>query len=263
MQAVHRLVSTRWGTLLVAIGAALAAAIVLAAYLNRYRQEVKAQGTPVTVLVAKQNIPKGTSGAVIASNGLYTVRTIREGQLNEGALSDPASLRGTVVADEIYEGSQLTLSSFTAAGDSLASTLTDDQRVVTVPIDSARGLVGNVEEGNRVDVYAGFNVIPLDPSGRPVNGGQARPVVRMIVSDVPVARVGEEKKAGNSTSDVSLRVDDLDAAKIAFAVDNGKLWLALRPSAGAAPSRPAIVTLETLLLGIPPAHAVRSLGGRP
>jgi hypothetical protein len=125
MESVQRLISTKWGTLIAAAGAALAAGIILLVYLNHYRQEVKAQGTPVTVLVARETIPKGTSGSVIASKGLYTATTIREGQLKEGAISDPATLTGKVAAREIYEGAQLTLSDLSAGGDSLAGTLTD------------------------------------------------------------------------------------------------------------------------------------------
>lgn len=263
MQAVQKLISTRWGTLAAAVCAAAAAAVVLLVYLNQYRQEVRAQGTPVTVLVARSAIPKGTTGNVIAAKGLYTVTTVRERQLKEGAISDPASLRGKVAVDEIFEGAQLTAASFTAGGDSLAGKLADEDRVVSVPLDGAHGLVEELEVGNRVDVYAGFNVIPLDASGRPISGGQSRPMMKLIVPNVPVVAIGEKKTSGSGTTNVSVRVDDVDAAKIAFASDNGKVWLALRPSAGATSSNPGIVTVETLLLGVPPIKVVRSLGGRP
>jgi len=261
MEAVQRLISTKWGTLIAAAGAALAAGVILLVYLNHYRQEVKAQGTPVTVLVARESIPKGTSGSVIASKGLYTATTIREGQLKEGAISDPATLTGKVASQEIYEGSQLTLSALSASGDSLAGTLTDRERIVTVPLDSAHGLVNELETGNRVDVYAGFNVVPLARNGAPLAGGQARPMLRLIVPNVPVVKIGP-KKSGSGASDVSLRVDDVKAAQIAFSSDNGKLWLALRPSAGAKAVKPGIVTVETLLLGVPPIKVIRSVGGR-
>ena len=72
-----------------------------------------------------------------------------------------------------------------------------------------------------------------------------------------------EKARGSGTTNVSLAVDDVKAAKLAFASDNGKLWLALRPSAGAKASRPGIVTVETMLLGVPPVQILRSVGGRP
>jgi Flp pilus assembly protein CpaB len=261
MQLATRLVSTRRGTLIVALLIALVAGASIMLYLNSYRDSLEAQGALVTVLVAKDTIPKGTAGSVVAAKDLYTVTTIRESQLLEGAMSDPATLRDRVATREIFEGAQLTAVDFGAAGDSLAAQLTDRQRIVSVPFDSAHGLIDGIEPGNRVDVYAGFNVIPLGADGRPIEGGQARPMLRLILSDVPVLAIGE-KASGTGTTNVSLGVDDIQAAKVAFASDNGKLWLALRPSAGAKASRPGIVTVETMLLGVPPVQILKSLGGR-
>jgi len=67
--------------------------------------------------------------------------------------------------------------------------------------------------------------------------------------------------AGAGGSSVTLKVNDVQAAELAFASDNGKLWLALRPPSGAKPSRPEAVTAETMLLGIKPIAVVKSLGG--
>jgi len=261
MQLATRLVSTRRGTLLAALLIALLAGASIMLYLNSYRDSLQAQGALVTVLVAKDTIPKGTAGSVVASKDLYTVTTIRESQLLEGAMSDPATLRDKVATREVFEGAQLTATDFGAGGDSLAAQLTDRQRVVSVPFDSAHGLIEGIEPGNRVDVYAGFNVIPLGADGQPIDGGQARPMLRLILADVPVLAIGE-KARGAGTTNVSLGVDDLEAAKVAFASDNGKLWLALRPSAGAKASRPGIVTVETMLLGVPPVQMLKSLGGQ-
>jgi Flp pilus assembly protein CpaB len=262
MQLATRLVSTRRGTLLAALLIALLAGASILLYLQSYRDSLKAQGALVTVLVAKESIPNGTAGSVVAAKDLYTVTTIRESQLLEGAMSDPATLRDRVATREIFEGAQLTAADFGAAGDSLAAQLTDRQRVVSVPFDSAHGLIDGIEPGNHVDVYAGFNVVPLGPDGRPLDGGQARPMLRLILSDVPVLAIGD-KGSGSGSTNVSLGVDDLKAAQLAFASDNGKLWLALRPSAGAKASRPGVVTVETMLLGVPPVQILKSLGGRP
>ncbi len=72
--------------------------------------------------------------------------------------------------------------------------------------------------------------------------------------------IGEK---GKGSTNVSLAVDDVKAAQLAFASDNGKLWLALRPSAGAKSAKPGIVTIETMLLGVPPVQVLKSVGGRP
>lgn len=261
MQFATRIVSTRKGTLLAALLIALLAGASIMIYLNSYRDSLEAQGALVTVLVAKDTIPKGTSGSVVAAKDLYTVTTIRESQLLEGAMSDPATLRDKVATREIFEGAQLTATDFGAAGDSLAAQLTDRQRVVSLPFDSAHGLIDALEPGNRVDVYAAFNVNRIGADGLPVEGSEGKPVVRLILSDVPVLAVGEKAK-GNATTNVSLRVNDLGAADAAFASEFGRVWLAMRPSAGAKASRPDIVTVETLLLGVPSKEMLTWLGGR-
>lgn len=260
MELVHRAVSTKRGTLLVALLAALLAGLAIIVYLHGYRQTLKAEGNLVTVLVAKDTIPKGTVGSVVASKGFYTVMTLRESQLREGALSDPESLRGTVAGREILRGAQLTSADFVRSGESLTGRLTDRERIISVPLDTAHGLIGDLEVGNRVDVYAGFNVIPLRPDGTPSNGGQGRPMLRLIMADVAVVGIGE-KGSGSGTTNVALNVDDTKAAQLAFAADNGKIWLVLRPSAGALPSRPGLVTVETMLLGIPPVKVLKSVRG--
>src|SRR3712207_4158932 len=123
MELAHKLVATRRGTFLVAGLAALLAGASILVYLNGYRETLRAQGGLVTVLVARDTIPKGTAGNVVDSKDLYSVRTMRESQRREGAFSDPASLEGKVATREIFEGAQLTAADFRAAGDSLAATL--------------------------------------------------------------------------------------------------------------------------------------------
>ena len=264
MELTQKLVSSRRGSLYVSIAAAVLAGIVILAYVNGYRNNLKAGTTPVTVLVARHTIDKGTAGGVIATKDLFTATTIRESQLREGAFSDPSSLTGKVATKTIYKGSQLTAADFSASANTLASTLTDRQRVLSIPLDAAHGLSGQVEEGDHVDVYAGFDVIPVRADGMPQSGGQSRPVLRLVVSNVEVVQIGNSGgvASGTRTNTVSLRLSDNEAAKVAWASDNGKVWLALRPAAGAKPSRPNIVTAETLLLGVRPIVVIHSLGGR-
>jgi Flp pilus assembly protein CpaB len=263
MELAHRLISTRGGVLVLSGLAALLAGVLILVYVSQYRSSVNAGATKVTVLVANRSIPKGTSGAVIATNGLYTTSTIVRSRLLDGAYSDPSDLSGQVAARDIYPGAQLTASDFGPASSNLAASLTAHQRVVSIPLDSAHGLLDKLQVGDHVDVYAGFSVIPLDARGVPISGGQSRPVLRLIVPNAPVVAIASKKGAlGNGgSSNVDLKVNDTQAAELAFAVDNGKLWLTLRPSSGAAAAAPTIVTIETLLLGVPPVTALRSFGG--
>jgi Flp pilus assembly protein CpaB len=264
MELTQKLVSSRRGSLYVSIAAAVLAGVVILAYVNGYRKNLKAGSSPVTVLVARHTIEKGTAGGVIATKGLFTATTIRESQLREGAFSDPSSLAGKVATTTVYKGAQLTATDFSAGTNSLASTLTDHQRVLSIPLDAAHGLSGQVQEGDHVDVYAGFNVVGIGPNGQTLNGGQTRPILRLIAQNVEVVKIGSNSglASATKTNSISVRVSDAQAGKIAFASDNGKLWLSLRPAAGAKPSGNKLVSPETLLLGVPPVVVLHALGGR-
>ncbi len=264
MQLASKLLSTRRGTLFVAAAAALLAGTLILIYLNGYRNSVESGGAPVTVLIARQNIPKGTSGAVIASNHLFSTTTMRESQLREGAFSDPTSLPGKVTTHEIYKGAQLTATAFAAGGKSLVAGLAGNERILAVPLDSAHGLIGEVESGSHVDVYAVFNVTPHRADGTPIGGGTSLAILKRIITDVPVIDVSRKTGSGlgaTSTTKVLLKLTDKQAGNLAFASDEGKVWLSLRPGAGATSTPPSLVTVGTVLGTAPPLLVYRTLRG--
>ena len=237
------LLKTRQGTIAVGIGAAVLAAILLLVYLRSYRSSVKGSSEPVTVLVAKQLIPRGTSGSAIATKNLFSVTTVPKGQLKLGALSDPASLRGTVAAADIYPKQQLTQGDFasTSAG-ALAAKLTTTWRAIALPpLDSAHGLSGAVQAGDHVDIYG-----QLDASS-PAGGGT---VLGTLLRDVEVLSTPTTVSPGAAVSgNYVLKVPSDQAARIAFMAENGKIWFVLRPATGARGSHPAFVTNGNIFAG--------------
>jgi Flp pilus assembly protein CpaB len=263
MEFAHKLFSTRGGTLALAGLTALIAAIAVFAYVKHYRSSVKEGGVPATVLVSASPIVKGTPGNLIATKHLYQAQTIRESQLRDGAISDPSTLQGRVAKTDILAGQQLTVADFTTAKGGLATELAGLQRAITISIDSSHGMIGQIGDGDRVDVYAGFNVNPVDAQGRPLGSGQSRPVLRLIMQNVPVLKVSKSSRFGSSTdSEVTLKLTSYQSEKVAFASDNGKVWLVLRPPSGSRPSAPKLVTVESLLLGVSPTAVLQSLGGK-
>ena len=91
-----RILATRQGTLFVGIGAAVLAGILLLVYVSRYRNSLSSGSEPLTVIVAKRFIHAGTSGTVIGRQDLFLTTRIRRSQATDGALSDPAYIRGRV-----------------------------------------------------------------------------------------------------------------------------------------------------------------------
>jgi pilus assembly protein CpaB len=251
MTAVRKALSTREGTFAFAGVAAVLAAGALMVFISGYKRSVDASAEPVTVLVAKDTLPKGSSGDLIAQKGLFQATGLKREQVKEGAITDPASLRGQVATHEIVRGQQLTTDDFAKPTDPVMSKLDADSRAVGVALDAAHGLIGQIHAGDHVDVYAGFNVQP-DGATRP------RPVMRVLAQDVEVlvAPKADEKKGGmgsaGETANVVLRVPERTSSELAFAADNGSVWLSLRPQAGADASPPSLTYLDRMVTGLPP-----------
>jgi Flp pilus assembly protein CpaB len=255
-QELQRLVSTRGGMVAVAGIVAALAGTMLLFFMTQYRQRVADSNNTVRVLVAKGLIEKGSPGDVIASKGLFQTASIREGQRNDGAITDPASLKGKVAATDIYPGQQLTSREFTGTTNSLINKISDVDRAISIPLDSAHGMIGDVHTGDHVDVLAGFNT----------DAGLSRntPVLKAVMQDALVLKAPDHPKGNagsNSTQTVVLRAPDEKSWDLAFSSEYGKVWVVLRPKAGAEQSKPSIVTLDKVLLGIRPIQVKKLIRG--
>lgn len=245
----RRLLGTRKGTAIVALVCAVVAGGILVVAMSRYRSSFDAGATPETVLVAAQAIPKNTPGDVIASDRLFKPTQIAAKQVTAGAIADTALLHGKVAAREINPGEQLTAADFTTAGG-LAAQLAPPQRAMTISLDAAHGMVGSIHDGDHVDVYAGLQ---FDPGN-----GRAEPVLRLLMGNVPVLKAGSGSAStgvgtgSNSTSNVTLNVNDSQAGELAYAADNGKVWLVLRPANATSTKPPSLITAQSLLSGTKP-----------
>jgi Flp pilus assembly protein CpaB len=262
MQTTRKILSTREGTLAFAAVAALLAIGVLLVFMRGYKNSLDEGAEPVTVLVAKDQLPKGSSGDSIAGKGLFQATGFKREQVKEGAITDPSSLRGLGTAHSIVPGQQLTTKDFTKPNDPVLSKLEGDKRAVTVPLDSAHGMIGQVQAGDHVDVFAGFQVQP-DGATRP------RPVLRVLFQDVEVLQAppagGKEAQGLNQQNQVEnlvLRVTDKQAVELAFSSDNGKVWVTLRAQAGATQGKLSLTNLDRLLLGLDPIPLDRVASGR-
>jgi Flp pilus assembly protein CpaB len=248
MQMVQKMLATRGGTVAVGGFAAAFGALLLLLYLAQYRSSVDESGEPITVLVAKSLIEKGTPGDIVGIKGLFQTTDAPRDQLQDGAISDPSALRGRLATNDVYPGEQLTTGDFSAsASGAIGTEIAGNQRAMSVPVDNAHGMVGQVRTGDRIDVLAGFNVTQG-------GGGAGTPVIKVLSQNVLVLEAPARARAGgatNSDANIVLRTTYREASEIAWAVDNGKIWIVLRPRAGAPLRRPQLVT-PAQLLGVRP-----------
>ncbi len=235
------LMTTRAGALALAVLCAVAAAAILVFAMGQYRHNVQTITKQSTVLISTGEIQTGTLGAAVAAKGLFKTSPILATQVSAGAITDAGYLQGKVAASNILPGQQLTTADFITPPGVLGQ-LYPEQRAVSVAIDEAHGDTDVVHAGDRVDVYGEFTV-------------GTRPVVTLMVADALVlkpaggasATAAGTTGAGTATgSSLVLAVTTTAAPAVAFAADNGKIWIVLRPLR-AAPTDPAVTTLSSIM----------------
>jgi Flp pilus assembly protein CpaB len=219
------------------VGALVLAAILLFAYLNHYRNSVKGAAAPITVLVAKKFIPKGTSALALAQSDLFAPTAIPKSQLKEGAVTDAAALHGEVSLTDVFPGQQLTTVDFgiSATSSALSGVLTGTQRAISIPLDASHGISPQTQTGDHVDVYV------------QIGGAMALLSSNVFVLAAP-NQIADETTAPVSANYV-FRIPTKQVARFLYAAGNGTLWLALRGQKGVSPTPPAIVTGANVLGG--------------
>jgi Flp pilus assembly protein CpaB len=222
--------SSRGWAIALGIGAVVLAAILLVVYLDRYRARVGGENAPTPVLVAKQLIPRGTSGSLIASQSMYAPTTLPRKEVEVGAVSDPQYLVGRAAVADVLPGQQFTAIDFAASDTSAVdSQITGTQRAIAISLDSVHGAASQVQAGDSVDMYiAVAGVVKL-----------FRPNVKVLAVPTTPGPVG----SGN----LVLRVDTKDAANFAYAADNSQLWFVIRPVSGVKPTKKATANAATVL----------------
>src|SRR3954468_19387130 len=132
MQATHKksllsglrhLAGTRGGAITIAATAAALAGIVLLAFVSQYKDRVQGGTVEHPVLISNRLIPKGTSGAVVVSDGFFKPGSVQGENLQAAALSTAAALGGKVATRDIYPGQQITAADFASDADPLRGQL--------------------------------------------------------------------------------------------------------------------------------------------
>ena len=234
----------RNGTLLGAAGAGLLALILLVVALGGNSDSATPSASSKTsVLVAKSAIPRGSSLDSKAVAGSLRIKSVSSGDLEAGAITSLAAAKGMVATQQILAGEQITSDAVSSTRSTVISNLAGSSRGVTLPIDGAHGMVGDIGAGDRVDVYASFNM-----------PGSSDPKLKAIAQDVEVLRApsaiaGSEDNDAKATAQVTLDLPDGAAQRAAWAADNGKVWVAARPATGASSTRSAVIDAGAMVKG--------------
>ena len=81
-----------------------------------------------------------------------------------------------------------------------------------------------------------------------LGSGGSQPIIKLLMEDITVLRAPLAVGSGLYT----LRATGRQAAVLAYASDNGRLWFVLRPASGAKTVIPGFISAQSLLLGLKP-----------
>jgi Flp pilus assembly protein CpaB len=212
----------------VAAGLALAAVVLVAAYLTNYKRHVQSGEQHVAVYVASKPIPAGTSAADLLNSHLIHKTTVLQRNLVPGFVDDPAKLSSLFVTRPLFTNEQVTLDSFGRANArGLQGQLAGTDRAIQVSGTAEQLLAGTIRNGDHVDIVASWGIGPNSDIK----------VSRTLLRDILVVKAPEAgtKAAITSSSTGSsgpetaqLKLSDTAARELFWMMQNGDWALTLR-----------------------------------
>jgi len=224
------------------------AAVMAARYLDDARTNIEAEGEPVEVLVAQEDIPRGLSAEELLAKDMIALQEVPQRYVAAGAVSSEKSIEGMVLAVPLSAGEQVTSSRFQLPDTAgLAYSVPEGYVALSIPVDEVTGVSGMVKSGDHVALIAHFD--DEQPAG------YEPPVSRVLVKDAKVlavegtvrsATTEEEADGGGGLGATASRSGDtldartftlavsvVDAERIIFAVEEGTIYATLLPATGA------------------------------
>ncbi|MGO9857206.1 MAG: Flp pilus assembly protein CpaB [Acidimicrobiales bacterium] len=114
---------------------------------------------PVTTsaVVAKSNIPAGTTGQTMISSGLVAIELIPTKAYSPADLGSLTGLTNEVLNAPVTKGHAISSTELTASTSSIS--LPTGMDAVTITVSGTDGLAGYLQPGSRVDVYANITKV--------------------------------------------------------------------------------------------------------
>ena len=242
----------------IAVALAALAAILTSVYVVNYKRHVQNGEEKVSVLVAAQDIPAGTSGADIIDKKMLAEQTVPRKSVVAGSISSPEQLAQYIATQDVYEGEQVSTRRFAPPQEQgIRAQIKGTQRAYQIEGDPHQLLAGTLQAGDHVDVVASWGVANRDDEGDGIS--VSRVVLRNLLVLQAAAGSGGEGSVTDSASGnvhVQLRVTDAESQKLNWieynSTANGEAWhLELRPPSGSLDSSNTVQDARTMLFDGP------------
>jgi len=220
------------------------------------------QANQTSVLVAKQDIPKG----VLIDANMFDTAIVPNKFVYPQAVTSLGRISGMVTMAPIAKGEQISLSKLTNTnikqtnGVDLSGITPAGKRAVSIPSDNIVSLSGMVKPGDYVDVLATLQVPVSGPGGQVASQMAVIPLFQNVL----VLAVGQNTGANSSASRysekevssgpalITLALGPQEANLIVFVQEQGKVRLTMRSPADARVEPMAPAGWDTLFQYIMP-----------
>jgi pilus assembly protein CpaB len=209
-----------------AILLAVLATIAVFTYVSGVKAEAETAGEPVSIIVAKQDIPAGADLDDLISSGAFTSVFMPEDVLINGAITSLQQLEGRETVAAILRGEQIAPARLKGSGRELPGGILgipEGQEAISLTLEEPQAAGGAVEAGDHVTVYATFD--SRGPSGT------AATVT--LVPDAQILRVERPDVEGGDAAEVdagiivTLALAREDTQSVVFANEEGSIWFSL------------------------------------
>jgi Flp pilus assembly protein CpaB len=173
------------GVILFVAGSAIAYASVEKASKQSGTTTVVA-GTSTSAVVARTNIPAGTTGQAMISQGLVALETIPSKSFSPADLQSVQQLADETLTAPVTKGSAISSTNLVASTSSLS--VPQGLDAMTVTITGAAALAGYLQPGAHVDVYANITRIS---SGAGTASALALPCTELAMANIQVLDVSQ------------------------------------------------------------------------
>jgi pilus assembly protein CpaB len=218
-------------------------------YLDAVRGQALAGAKPVEVLVATQDIPKGTPSDQIVSKKMAEARAIPQQYVAANAISSARAVDGQVLAVPLSKGEQVTATRFQFSSDAgLAFEVPSGMVAISLSSDEVRGVAGLVKPGDNVAI-----VVSMKTNANDDNTWQSRTLIagtRVLAtgsmtsaeapstttaadsggSGVAFARGVDTQQKTQVPSTITVALSPADMERVVLAQEIGRVWLALLPT---------------------------------
>lgn len=216
--------------LIVAVLVAALGTGMVFAYVNRADERAKEDQELVEVLVAKTLIRAGTLGSTAERELAFETRELPRSAAQEGYLTDPRPIADLVAVADIFPGDQIIPGRFAASGSTAVLQIPANKLAMSVQLGDPQRVAGFVRPGSEVAIMVTINA-------RTSRGGPREEFTRVLLPRVTVIAVGpttlRPPAAGQGNTEplptaiLTLALDQVQAQKLTYAVEKGKLYFAL------------------------------------